>query len=298
MSDSSWQLSYAHLAVEQPNDVSFNRLVLQWTSSHNFTSYCVDLSTTPDFSSSLDGFPVYDVSTNYLVVDEIDPGTYYYRVKGHYEGESIEFEPWTDIQVVPTVTDVPTPIELSDFSLECSKKTVNIHWVTASQTQNASFILERRSGNEKWVKIYCTPGNGTSSEMSSYSYCDSDVLPGVSYSYRLIDISYSGVVTVSEEKEIYIPEEGMSEKAFELTAIYPNPFNPGTRISFDLFEKARVNISVFSSNGRMISELVNDTMNSGSYDLVWRPDQMPSGIYILTFNKDNISTSHKLLYIK
>ena len=297
LSDSSWQLSYAHLAVEQPMDVSFDRVVLPWTSSHNFDSYCVDMSASKEFNTSIDGFPVSEVNTNYLAVDSIAPGTYYFRVKGHYDGEVLDTEPWTDIQIVETMTDAATAIKLSEFELSNANGAVVIDWITASQTENARFILEKKLEEGNWIAVYRTPGEGTTSKKVSYSFIDYNVMSGKTYSYRLKDISYSGIVSVSEEKKISLNELDQ-DLTFKLNKIYPNPFNPETRIHFEIYEDALVKINIYSLKGVLISEIVNDHMISGEYEMIWNPGQLSSGVYVLNISVNMSSISQKLLYLK
>ncbi len=299
MSDTSWHFSYAHIAVEQPADVSFDRLVLPWTSSHTFTSYCVDMSYDEDFSSSISGFPVYDVSTNYFIVEDVEPGTYYFRVKGHYDGEDLEQEPWSDIQSVSTVTDAATPIELLDFSLFLERSNVHISWQTGSQTENAFFLLERKTENLDWEVIQRITGAGTSSEKLEYSYIDRDVEMGKTYSYRLLDVSYSGETGISQTLNIIILEENHDIiNDLEFFSIYPNPFNPETRISFNLKEPSSVIIDIYTLTGKRIDRICNENFESGYHEMSWRPKDLTSGIYLLAVNSQNLYKTHKILYIK
>ncbi len=66
---------------------------------------------------------------------------------------------------------------------------------------------------------------------------------------------------------------------------WPNPFNPRTRIRFELEERSRVSLSIFDSAGRKLRCLVADAeFEAGSRELVWdgqgeSGQSLPSGVY-------------------
>jgi hypothetical protein len=297
MSADDWQLSYAQLAVEPAYDVTFDRIVLPWSTSSVFNSYCVDMSTDTNFSTSLDGYPKTDVDTDYHIADDLTPGTYYFRVKGHYEGETLDLEPWTDVQSASTLGDAPTPIELSSFSAKLDGNTAVIDWVTSSQSENALFILERSVDNHNWSDLHKTAGAGTSSETMDYSFRDTDVVAGKRYYYRLKDVSYSGEIGISQVIELAVLDDLDDNCERDPISIFPNPFNPSTRIGLNLDHDTDITLTVHDINGRTVQELCNDRMLRGEYVFNWQPD-LPTGIYILDLRAGLLNKSYKLLYIK
>jgi len=299
MSDSNWHLSYAQLATVQPNDISFDRIVLSWIAAPDFDSYYVDMSLTEDFTTSCDGFPVEDVKTNYYILDDIDPGSYYYRVKGHYDGEILENEPWTDIQSVATVTDAATAIELLEFKLTEHKDRIHIHWQTASQSENSKFFIERKTTNTDWQSIHEINGAGTNNILMNYDYEDINVSPGMTYYYRILDLDYSGKLDSSYVLNARISDETLSRNVhFNLNGIYPNPFNPQVTISFNVITESDINLSIYSSNGDIVDIIGNKKYQSGSHILYWNPKELSTGIYFLKINSKNQSNTYKLLYMK
>jgi len=67
--------------------------------------------------------------------------------------------------------------------------------------------------------------------------------------------------------------------------IYPNPFNPGTRIGFDLPASGHVELSVFDARGRRIATLYNAQAAAGPLQFDWngRDDNglaQPGGVYL------------------
>ncbi len=55
----------------------------------------------------------------------------------------------------------------------------------------------------------------------------------------------------------------------KLLSIYPNPFNPATRISYQLAEDSDVEISVFNMRGQKISTLLNREEEKGFHHIIW-----------------------------
>jgi len=299
MTDSSWQLSYAQLATVQPYDISLDRLVLSWIGTSDFDSYLVDMSLSEDFTTSCDGFPVDGVETNYYILDDVDPGIYYYRVKGHYDGELVEDEPWTDIQNIATVTDASTSIELADFQLNPLNDRIHVSWQTASQTENAKFILERKTANTNWQSVYEIQGEGSNSILMNYSYDDKNIRSGNTYYYRVMDLDYSGKLDSSYVLNARISDEIFSKDLqFNLNKIYPNPFNPQVTISFNVITESDINLSIYSSNGDIVDIIGDKKYQSGNHILYWNPKGLSTGIYFLKIHSKNQSDTYKLLYMK
>ncbi len=80
-----------------------------------------------------------------------------------------------------------------------------------------------------------------------------------------------GIFTVYE-KDLTLPVEEKSNPVpteFVLNQNYPNPFNAQTRISFQLAEKATVEINIYDINGRKINCLNNSQLNAGYHQYTW-----------------------------
>ena len=90
---------------------------------------------------------------------------------------------------------------------------------------------------------------------------------------------------------------------FELTQNYPNPFNPSTTIDFSVPNLSDINISVYDINGRLVKTLMNNTLTSGTYSVVWNGDDMngnavSAGIYMYSLTSDEISITNKMILVK
>ena len=66
---------------------------------------------------------------------------------------------------------------------------------------------------------------------------------------------------------------------FRLYTNYPNPFNPSTKIKFDIPENSYVSITVYDALGRKVEGLLNQSLSTGAYITNWNADKFSSGVY-------------------
>ena len=59
----------------------------------------------------------------------------------------------------------------------------------------------------------------------------------------------------------------------------PNPFNPVTRISYNVPTTQHVRIAIYDVAGRLVEDLVNETKAAGEHVVEWDAGRLPSGVY-------------------
>lgn len=72
---------------------------------------------------------------------------------------------------------------------------------------------------------------------------------------------------------------GITPSEFVLYEAYPNPFNPETKIKFDIPAEGKVRLFVYDMLGRQVSELFSGNLKAGSYSYSWNASKYSSGIY-------------------
>jgi len=90
---------------------------------------------------------------------------------------------------------------------------------------------------------------------------------------------------------------------FALHQSYPNPFNQGTVISFDLPEAAAVKVEVVDLLGRTVRRILDDERPSGFHKLVWDGNdqeghELPSGIYFARVSSAEAVKSIKMILMR
>ncbi len=98
-------------------------------------------------------------------------------------------------------------------------------------------------------------------------------------------------------------DDNQSPKNFHLYQNSPNPFNPETRIRYEIDEPSHVDICIFNSYGQQIRTLVDREVSSGMHELIWdaRNDegiQVSSGFYIVRMVIDGQVLMRKISFIK
>jgi parallel beta-helix repeat protein len=79
---------------------------------------------------------------------------------------------------------------------------------------------------------------------------------------------------------------------------FPNPFNPTTRIQFDLPEDNYVNLTVFNIKGQEIKKLVIGFKQAGSYQIEFDGSDLASGVYFYRLQAGDFVQTRRMLLIK
>lgn len=93
------------------------------------------------------------------------------------------------------------------------------------------------------------------------------------------------------------PQRGNRPGDYAL-AVYPNPFNPATHITFDLPQAARVQVRIFDVTGRLVKTLTDERLAAGSHTLAFDGGNLPSGVYFARLSAENHARTVKLLLLK
>ncbi len=121
-----------------------------------------------------------------------------------------------------------------------------------------------------------------------------------------MELSGNGVLNVSgniENMELKKSNSLNVPIKFALHQNYPNPFNPTTTFMFDIPKESHVNLTIYDIGGRVIKELINSTIASGSHRYIWNGtdtfgENVASGMYLYKLSSDHFTQTRKLLLIK
>ena len=184
------------------------------------------------------------------------------------------------------------PVELTSFTATLENDSVLLLWSTATETNNLGFIIQRNNGLG-FQDINFILGNGTTAEVNTYSFTDSELSPG-NYEYRLKQIDLNGNSDYSNIISVNIVEP----LDFILSQNYPNPFNPNTTIKFTIPESGNVRLTLFNILGQEIKTLVNDFKESGVHTLDFNASELNSGIYIYKIEAGSFVKTRKMTLLK
>jgi hypothetical protein len=86
---------------------------------------------------------------------------------------------------------ITLPVKLTTFNANEKNGTIRLNWSTASETNSAHYNILRSSTANDFVKINQVSANGTTSNVSNYSFVDETPLPGINY-YKLQQVDFDG----------------------------------------------------------------------------------------------------------
>lgn len=100
------------------------------------------------------------------------------------------------------------------------------------------------------------------------------------------------VVSVNDNSYLGNPE------FFKLYQNFPNPFNPETTISFDLFQSTFVTLKIIDSVGKEVETIISEELPPGIYNRMWNASRLSSGVYFYQLQTNSKKSTKKLLMIK
>ncbi len=85
---------------------------------------------------------------------------------------------------------------------------------------------------------------------------------------------------------------------FNISSVYPNPFNNSTKIGYAIPEAGFVTINIVDISGRIIQELANRWIGSGNYSINWNADEVSPGMYFVVMSNEKEQRVKKIVLIK
>jgi len=161
-------------------------------------------------------------------------------------------------------------ISYSSPALITAPATSTYFYPTCTQWQNKSIYLPL---NTNRICFQAAGGGGNNLYIDEVLVKPSNIL---------------GIPTYSNE----VPVE------FKLHNNFPNPFNPSTKIRFDITESTNVKIVVYNSAGMEITVLVNYVLGAGKYETSFTALDLSSGIYFYRIITDSFSETKKMILLK
>ncbi len=191
------------------------------------------------------------------------------------------------------------PVEMGRFTAIAGDGSVTLNWNTISETNVDRFeVLRRADGEEHAIEIGHIQAQNTATG-ADYSYTDNQAVNGIQYEYSLAIVNLDGSreATGLIAEATPVSNEGLV-RDFALYQNLPNPFNPSTKISFNLESSGEVNLSVFDLNGRLVAALVEGALPSGSHSVNFDGHGLPSGLYFYRLTAGVHTATRSMLLLK
>lgn len=195
--------------------------------------------------------------------------------------------PSTVCPSVPAPCFSVLPIELFSFSGNCTENANELTWQTASEYNNAFFIVERAGVDGQFEIIEKTPGSLNSSDLLTYYYSDEHPFFGINY-YRLSQVDVDG-----------------RSESFEPITVYNNCAGDDLIVTYVARDNALyfsspmdgvTSISVLNMAGQLVEHLVTDPYETVSK--IQLKDPPGAGVYLLKIDKGGMIETGKVLITK
>lgn len=197
---------------------------------------------------------------------------------------------------------------LTVFSAKIKDKTIYLNWRVLNPKNLSYFeVLKFNSKKNEYIKLneskikkddYFDKSAKTETELVyMYDYEDEPERDGV-YFYKLKGYNSNGQM-LFETDEIKIGITGI--RNFKLEQNTPNPFNPTTNITYELFDASYVRLKVFDLIGKEIATLVDGDQAKGTYTVTFDASQyanLTSGIYFYKIETSKYTEVKKMILTK
>jgi lysophospholipase L1-like esterase len=192
-----------------------------------------------------------------------------------------------------------THVELGHFSATLKPyKGTTLEWQTQYEADNMGFQILRSSRENGDYRIL-TPDLIIPSPEGLYSYQDSTTEKAHDYYYKLKAFGSDGAT------QIYGPvkAEASLPETFKVYQNFPNPFNPDTKIRFQLPRSTHTRIIIYNVQGQQVRTLVDDQLSPGYHEIRWdalneNEKRVASGVYYYRIEADQFSTLKKMVLLK
>ena len=151
----------------------------------------------------------------------------------------------------------------------------------------------RGIGRQAFLHVWTIPG-------IPFSHAD---FPWPQYGHDRYRTNQHGFIPPDEPVGIQ-PMNTNVPSAFKLYQNFPNPFNPATSIKFDIAKRGNVRVVVFDMLGRELSNLINESLNPGTYQVSFdarlhgQGSGLSSGIYLCRLQSEDYAYTMKMNLIK
>jgi hypothetical protein len=220
---------------------------------------------------------------------------------------------WSDWSSGPTDTDVwlskstdggmtwSDPIRVND---DPPGKHQVFHWLTVDPTNGYLYVVfyDRRNYDDSRTDVYLAVSRDGGETFSNHLISGSPFTPY----WRTFMGDYSNIVArgdvirpvwarmddrkvtvwtaiIDPDLITNVPDSNLDNlpDEFELSSLYPNPFNASTAISYRLPHGGDVSLRVYNILGEEVAELVSGYGDAGEHSVVWEAEGFASGVYFV-----------------
>ncbi len=180
------------------------------------------------------------------------------------------------------------PIELISFTGETQAQGNMLKWVTASETENDFFTLERSTDGINFELINTQKGAGTTGDINSYTYLDREAPNGISY-YKLWQTDLDGTLNYVD-----IVALTRGEASLAINSLLPIPVLEFLELTYTSVSESQVELQIYDALGKQLGSKsvgANVGLNIENLDV----SVYPPGMYFLTIHQGDVTITEKFI---
>ena len=180
------------------------------------------------------------------------------------------------------------PVTFADFTAEFKNQKTTLKWVTASESINKHFSVERSQDGFNFTSIGIINGEGTTAETNYYNFYDIDAFAktGVLY-YRIKQVDFDGNSDYTEIKAVNV---GSLSASNQITC-YPNPVTNG-ELNITAGNEAIKSVTLINLSG---VKVISIPKVSNPKAVVVNTQGLTKGVYLLEITNAQSTTVKKVI---
>jgi photosystem II stability/assembly factor-like uncharacterized protein len=272
---------------------------LTWGVVSGAQNYTVQISTTPTFAIITD-------STTINAFQYIIPGgklqlgyTYFWRVKAKNSfGSSLWSSVWNfATQIGPSAPTAPVLVSPPNYALD-QPRTPTLIWDSVSTAVSYKVQISTVSNFGVIVDSSTVMGN------HQYTVPNGKLFDNITYFWRVNASNQYGTSGWSTVWRFTVNPTGLSlvggivPSDYNLYPNYPNPFNPVTKIKFDIPKQSFNVVAIYDVLGKQVDKIFEGYLSTGRYETIWNASRFNSGIYFVRLISNDYTNTKKMLLLK
>lgn len=216
------------------------------------------------------------------------------------------------IKVLLTGISLIAPSSLTSIvTTQADTSRVVFSWTSTGSIPGINYKWKIRKGSGQYLS-FVSDSNGTATRFSiRKSKLDSIAvnfgLSGDSVLCAWVSTGYLNTDSVTSNANILILKTNtvgvnnistIVPSEHKLYTNYPNPFNPTTKIKFQIPKDEFVKITVYDLSGKAVTELINERLKAGVYETDFNGASLASGTYFYKIETNNFVETRKMVLIK
>jgi uncharacterized lipoprotein YddW (UPF0748 family) len=276
-----------------------NIVLLKWQNSFNSSSYRLQVSSNPAFTTGIltDRSSLPDTSYSLSLLQGLQK--YYWRVSAGNAGGTSSFS--TSFNFTSGFPPQPRLVYPDNHTLDIPLKP-DFAWSPTPAAQNYRFQLAwSYDFNPNSIVI---DTSGISDTLFAFSHLNKTLLNNTEYFWRVSASNQYGTSQWASQFNFLTINPTIVKRDenlltdYQLSQNYPNPFNPITIIKYTLAKPGLVTLKVYDLLGNLIVTLADEEKSSGTHTVQFDASNRSSGMYIYQLTINGIMLRKKMILLK